>query len=804
MGKIKKFLTLVLGLLAVLSFAAFFCSCGENSGNGNGGGGNDGNGHSITSAEDFETDGTTLKSYFFSDDGNYDLRNKFTVSKGASWRAFSSAECSQPTEITQRVAKVSYGWNDVYVMVENGATYESTVYNLRLYRVPVTELKLWEDDTYSVKKGVDCEEVIIPAEYNGKKITELDNSAFSYCKSITRVFLSDNITEIDYECFMGCSNLASINIPKNIVKIRARAFSDCDRLVEFITDKPYSEVADYKSEPPLLIHDGESLVDITDDGYMFMPYEGRNYLFGYVGNEKFLKLPDEYKGDSYDIYDNAFSGYGRVVEIDLGNGVKNLGKEIFNGCGSLVSITLGSGIEKLDYMTFNFTRKTVEIINKTNIEITPDSDDYYWLATSFALFLHDGKSKVDKKGDFLFTTYEDTNYLVGYVGDEEKVVLPDNYNGENYEIYQRAFSGNRELKELVIPGKGVTKAGERAISYCENLTSISFGGTTELSGYLIFNCHNLTEIRYTDDLASWCKVSKNDVLEKSTVYVDGKKLEGEIVIPAGAEEIAATAFAYCKDVTAIKIESGVKKIGAGAFKECKNLVNVEIADTVTMIGEGAFKYCEKLEKAAIPDSVTDIGKRAFSSCSGLKELTIGKGVKKIGERAFGSCKSLTSLVIPGNVVEIGENAFYDCENVKELTIENGVQIIGQWAFERCGITSLVIPGSVKTIQADAFSECKELKSIVIEEGLKTIGISVFTDCPKLVTAEIAASVTFISGSAFRCWSTFRSTPLTITYKGTKAQWRVFAKGYFEFYDKTNIGTIHCVDGDIDSSNRYSD
>ena len=130
-------------------------------------------GHSITSAAGFEISDITLKTITISLDGTYDLRDRFAVSKGATWRAFSSAECAQPTEITKRIATIEYGWNDVYVMVENQTTYESTVYNLKIYRAPVSSVTLLENNTYEIDKGVDFPEVILPSEYDGKKITSI-------------------------------------------------------------------------------------------------------------------------------------------------------------------------------------------------------------------------------------------------------------------------------------------------------------------------------------------------------------------------------------------------------------------------------------------------------------------------------------------------------------------------------------------------------------------------------------------------------------------------------------------------------
>lgn len=181
-------------------------------------------GHSIISAKEFEMSDKTLTSYIISSDGNYDLRDKFSVSSGASWRAFTSADCSQPSELTKRVADVEYGWNDVYVMVENQTTYESTVYNFKIYRVPVSSVTLLKDNTYEISKGVDFPEVIIPPNYNGKKITSIGRYAFKGCSGLTSITIPDNVTYIGRYAFRGCSGLTSITIGSGVTSIDYGAF----------------------------------------------------------------------------------------------------------------------------------------------------------------------------------------------------------------------------------------------------------------------------------------------------------------------------------------------------------------------------------------------------------------------------------------------------------------------------------------------------------------------------------------------------------------------------------------------------
>jgi len=76
--------------------------------------------------------------------------------------------------------------------------------------------------------------VIIPAEINGKPVTSIGDSAFSFSKAyakITTVSIPDGVTSIAGDAFNGCSGLTIVTIPASVVEFSGnRTFEGCSSL----------------------------------------------------------------------------------------------------------------------------------------------------------------------------------------------------------------------------------------------------------------------------------------------------------------------------------------------------------------------------------------------------------------------------------------------------------------------------------------------------------------------------------------------------------------------------------------------
>ena len=61
-------------------------------------------------------------------------------------------------------------------------------------------------------------------------VTEIGEKAFFGCSSLTSISIPDSVTEIGDSAFYGCSSLTSVSIPDSVTKIGVSAFKDCDNL----------------------------------------------------------------------------------------------------------------------------------------------------------------------------------------------------------------------------------------------------------------------------------------------------------------------------------------------------------------------------------------------------------------------------------------------------------------------------------------------------------------------------------------------------------------------------------------------
>ena len=131
--------------------------------------------------------------------------------------------------------------------------------------------------------------------------------------------------------------------------------------------------------------------------------------------------------------------------------------------------------------------------------------------------------------------------IMGYRGDEERVVIPAKMAGKEVRIlFDGLFKNHPEIKVLKIP---------RTV--------------TNIGSYLIQGCTKLHSIKLPDGLT--------EIWE----YAFAQSSIEEIVIPDGVEIIMPYTFKDCKKLKKVVCGKGLKKICEGAFEGCDKLKTVE-------------------------------------------------------------------------------------------------------------------------------------------------------------------------------------------------------------------------------------
>jgi len=392
-----------------------------------------------------------------------------------------------------------------------------------------------------------------------------------------------------------------------------------------------------------------------------------------------------------------------------------------------------------------------------------------------------------------------------------------NDDGQSYTLVKAEGWVELDLgSEFRFNDKPVTAIVREAFKECNTLKSADLTGVESIGDYAFWDCTSFADVILGNNLKKIGEYAfdncafKSLEIPKSVEYIGTAafylcyKLES-ISIPltnGGIQGTAAgkseyfdylfTAEAYAgktgrvpESLKTVIITSG-DKIGYQLFVDgCSGLKSISIPNSVTCIDMGAFRGCRGMTSITIPDSVLSIKYNAFANCTSLTSITIGNSVESIGDSAFRDCSSLTSITIPESVTKIGNYAFRDCSSLTSITIPNSVTEFGTSPFYNCPIQTAKIPAI-----AARYINSKSLKTVTITGGTEIVSPA-FNSCTGLISLTIPDSVTTISDYAFSGCSNLTS----ITFNGTKEQWKAIEKGY-DWNSETGEYTVHCSDGDI--------
>lgn len=326
--------------------------------------------------------------------------------------------------------------------------------------------------------------------------------------------------EVSPYAFNCCTNLVRVVIGENVEYIGQNAFSECKKLVE-VVNKSQMTITRGSDRNGLVAYyalavkeDEATDIKKTDDGFLFYTADdGGHHLLAYDGTETdLIFLPENYKGEAYQVYSYAFKRNAKITSVVIPDGVTKINedafiackslknvvigdvtdvcKDAFRGCKRLKSLTIGEGVERIYQAAFCDCVSLREIyFNAKDCNVSADS----------GVFKNCGSD-----GDGIKLTIgkqvTQISKMAFYKANIAEVIFEEGSVLES--IGDEAFKGS-SFTSIRLPAS-IKSIGKGAFYSCSSLSSVQFeeGSRLEVIGAEAFVSSSLTSITIPKSVVS--------------------------------------------------------------------------------------------------------------------------------------------------------------------------------------------------------------------------------------------------------------------------------------------------------------
>lgn len=476
----------------------------------------------------------------------------------------------------------------------------------------------------------------------GNGVDYIGESAFTYCSSLENLDIPDNITYIGKNAFKACSNFRSITFGTGLTTIDHDAFYQCDGMVNVNIGDLYNwcnirfessranptyyarsfslngaKIVDLNIPSDITTISAFTFVNCTELKSVTIPSSVQDigmYAFSGCENLTSLNLSDGLQEIGVRAFENCFGltqvnmpntvtaigssfrNCKNLLNVKLSKSLVKIGYSAFYNCISLVSIAIPETVTEIQNDAFSGCYKLVEIINNSTLIINKGDNSNNGSVAENALNVIKGESEIVNYDNYLFYTFEKVNYLVAYVGNEENIVLPSDYNGESYTVYKYAFAYQDCIRDITYR-TGIDCIQENAFTGCGNIQSL-----------------------YIDSIEEWCSISFiGSIANAYSLYLNNA-LISDLIIPETVTTLNSYVFAGCASITTLTIPATVTEINEFAFQDCIGIKSVKMLGEVYYLQQGIFWGCTNLESIILSDSAHSIGHGVFYDCRNLKNV----------------------------------------------------------------------------------------------------------------------------------------------------------------------------------------
>ena len=462
-------------------------------------------------------------------------------------------------------------------------------------------------------------------------VDSIADGAFSGCKKLKSVVLSDKVTRIPNGTFANCINLESITWGAGLRSIWGKAFENCTALKSIVFADSIEDVSsdafrgcvnissitfargkyfDLDSLPKEFFPWGQNA--FTLDGVRYVPYKAFDREEAAL--LAVMDLPKDAKDDIFFPDITTLKIPARVEQYGFIYEVSEC-KSSFKQFPSLKRLELPATIKKVEIAEIENLQEVV--VDKGNTEFSTE----------------DG---------VLFNKQKTVLLSFPRRRDVKEYLIPDGVE----QIAEEAFRGQPYIEEIVFPDSTIA-IEKRAFADCRSLREVHLGKNIKKIGIESFAYTAIERFVLTPN-ARFVNQHKWD--GKTPFYGSKLKafeLDGENELYTVIDGILyiknswGLRLKFCPPAYEghLQIPEEVKVIGSCSCWGCTGITSLFIPEGVETIGDDAFSGCTKLESVDIDGHIDKLGSWCFAGCTALKEIDC-IGVKSIEDTAFAGDKGL--------------------------------------------------------------------------------------------------------------------------------------------------------------------
>ena len=471
-------------------------------------------------------------------------------------------------------------------------------------------------------------------------VTDIGQSAFHSCQSLSSISIPSTVTGIGQDAFMLCGALEPFDIPGTVKEIGAYAFFNCVLFEELnlaeglkiIGESAFQNCTNLQSAyipstveriSTNMFNACPNLTSLTvseQNGHFLV---SGSVLYNMAKTEAWYCLPGtasvSLPNTLRRINPGAFRDCVSLTSVSVPDGVTFIGNQAFASCNSLRTVRLPASMVTLMSNAFDYDNALTDV--------------YY--------------GGTQARWEALVGT--GTHSLSGkqiHYGDDDGSGVTVLDSGVCASGLSWTLDGQRAL---TVSGQGsmvgyTSNSYDDWRAYRDAIVSAAISeGVTDVGAYAFYNCSKLVQVSLPNGITS---------IGKNAFY--GCALLTEITIPASAASIDSRAFYGCTSLNTVYCY--------------RDTFGAEWAEAWAAEGGGAIVYLDGDEPVEItrvltlPEDLSVIEEQAFVNLN-VQMVVIPEGTVSIGKQAFMGCGELVKVVMPDSITSIGEDAFKDCDQV---------------------------------------------------------------------------------------------------------------------------------------------